>query len=60
VNAMNRNLSRVYYVGHADKFGPETKVDEGSRGQLLDHGEPILARYALTSLRTPVLGRLIA
>jgi hypothetical protein len=60
VNAMNRNLSRVYYVRHADKFGPETKVDEGSRGQLLDHGEPILARYALTSLRTPVLGRLIA
>jgi energy-coupling factor transporter transmembrane protein EcfT len=58
--AMNRNLARVYFVRQPDILGPATKLAQGSGGRLLDRGEPISPRYALTSYRTPLVGTLIA
>jgi hypothetical protein len=59
INAMNRNLGRVYYLRQPDTLGPATKLVQGPDGTLLDDGKPVIARYALTSWRTPVVGRLI-
>jgi len=60
VNAMNRNLTSVHYVNQPDGLGPQTKLSQGFDGRLLDHGKPMFPRYVLTSVSTPIVGRLVA
>jgi hypothetical protein len=60
INAMNRNLTSVHYVNQPDGLGPQTKLSQGSDGRLLDHGKPMFPRYVLTSVSTPIVGRLVA